>query len=103
MILGWVSGSPPRVGGGRLGGGAGARPPPARPPAETRAGAAGNSGAEAGARAEPDGYTLLSAPPPPLVINQNLYPKLGFDPSEFVPIVVMVRVPNSLVVTPNFP
>ena len=28
----------------------------------------------------PDGYTLLSSPPPPLVINQNLYPKLGFDP-----------------------
>ena len=33
-------------------------------------------------RSEPDGYTLLSAPPPPLVINQNLYPKLGYDPTS---------------------
>ena len=70
---------------------------------ENRTGAGGNIGAEAAFKAEPDGYTLLSAPPPPLVINQNLYPKLNFDPLQFVPIVVMVRVPNSLVVTPKFP
>jgi len=70
---------------------------------ENRTGAAGNIGAEAVAKAEPDGYTLLSAPPPPLVINQNLYPKLGFDPSEFVPIVIMGRVPNALVVNPKLP
>ncbi len=70
---------------------------------ENRTGAGGNIGAEAAFKAEPDGYTLLSAPPPPLVINQNLYPHLAFDPSQFVPIVVMVRVPNSLVVTPKFP
>jgi tripartite-type tricarboxylate transporter receptor subunit TctC len=70
---------------------------------ENRTGAGGNIGAEAAFKAEPDGYTLLSAPPPPLVINQNLYPKLNFDPTQLVPIVVMVRVPNSLVVTPKFP
>ena len=70
---------------------------------ENRTGAAGNIGAEAVAKAEPDGYTLLSAPPPPLVINQNLYPKLGFDPTEFVPIVIMGRVPNALVVNPKLP
>ena len=70
---------------------------------ENRTGAAGNIGAEAVAKAEPDGYTLLSAPPPPLVINQNLYPKLGFDPSEFVPIVIMGRVPNALVLNPKLP
>src|SRR3982751_6293308 len=46
---------------------------------ENRTGAGGNIGAEAVAKSEPDGYTLLAAPPPPLVINQNLYPKLGFD------------------------
>jgi len=68
---------------------------------ENRTGAGGNIGAEAVFKAEPDGYTLLSAPPPPLVINQNLYPKLNFDPLQFVPIAVMVRVPNSLVVTPK--
>jgi len=70
---------------------------------DNRTGAGGNIGAEQAFKAEPDGYTLLSAPPPPLVINQNLYPKLNFDPTLFVPIVVMVRVPNSLVVTPKFP
>ena len=70
---------------------------------ENRTGAAGNIGAEAVAKAEPDGYTLLSAPQPPLVINQNLYPKLGFDPTEFVPIVIMGRVPNALVINPKLP
>src|SRR5499426_809799 len=70
---------------------------------ENRAGAGGNIGAEAVAKAEPDGYTLLAAPPPPLVINHNLYPKLGFDPTEFVPIVIMGRVPNALVVNAKVP
>jgi tripartite-type tricarboxylate transporter receptor subunit TctC len=70
---------------------------------ENRSGAAGNIGAEAVAKADPDGYTLLSAPPPPLVINQNLYPRLGFDPTEFVPIVIMGRVPNALVLNARVP
>src|ERR1700674_4864084 len=39
---------------------------------ENRTGAAGNIGAEAAYRSDPDGYTLLSAAPPPLVINQSL-------------------------------
>jgi tripartite-type tricarboxylate transporter receptor subunit TctC len=67
---------------------------------ENKAGAGGNVGAEVVANAEPDGYTLLSSPPPPLVINQNLYPKLGFDPLAFVPISVMAIVPTALVVNP---
>ena len=67
---------------------------------ENSTGAAGNIGAEAAFKSEPDGYTLLSAPPPPLVINHNLYPKLGFDPTEFIPIIIMGRVPNALVVNP---
>jgi tripartite-type tricarboxylate transporter receptor subunit TctC len=68
---------------------------------ENKTGAAGNIGAEAVAKADPDGYTLLSAPPPPLVINQNLYPKLPFNPAEFIPIVNMASIPNALVVNPD--
>jgi tripartite-type tricarboxylate transporter receptor subunit TctC len=68
---------------------------------DNRTGAGGNIGAEVAFKAEPDGYTLLSAPPPPLVINQNLYPKLAFDPLAFEPIVVISRVPNALVVNPK--
>jgi len=68
---------------------------------ENHTGAGGNIGAEVVAKSEPDGYTLLSSPPPPLVINQNLYPHLEFDPQQFVPIIVMARVPNALVVNPD--
>jgi tripartite-type tricarboxylate transporter receptor subunit TctC len=68
---------------------------------ENRTGAAGNIGAEFVYRSDPDGYTLLSSPPPPLVINQNLYPKLGFDPAKFEPVIVMAHVPNALIVNPR--
>jgi tripartite-type tricarboxylate transporter receptor subunit TctC len=63
---------------------------------ENRPGAAGNIGTGEAFRATPDGYTLLSSPPPPLVINQNLYAKLPFDPAKFEPIILISRVPNSL-------
>jgi hypothetical protein len=56
----------------------------------------GNIGAEQAYRSAPDGYTLLSSPPPPLVINQNLYRNLAFDPLKFEPIIVMAMVPNAL-------
>jgi tripartite-type tricarboxylate transporter receptor subunit TctC len=68
---------------------------------ENRTGAGGNIGAEAVAKSDPDGYMLLSAPPGPLVINQNLYQHLDFDPLQFEPIVVIGRVPNALVVNPD--
>ncbi len=49
---------------------------------------AGNLGAEAVARAEPDGYTLLSSPPPPLAINHTLpIPNCHFDPKAFAPVI----------------
>jgi tripartite-type tricarboxylate transporter receptor subunit TctC len=68
---------------------------------ENRAGAGGNIGAEVVAKSDADGYTLLATPPGPLVINQYLYPHLEFDPAQFVPIAVMGRVPNALVVNPD--
>jgi tripartite-type tricarboxylate transporter receptor subunit TctC len=66
---------------------------------ENKPGAGGNIGAEAAFHAEPDGYTLLASPAPPLVINQNLYPKLGYEPAAFLPISVLGVVPSALVVT----
>ena len=68
---------------------------------ENRPGAAGNIGATAVYQAEPDGYTLLSAPPPPLVINRLLYPKLAYDATQFVPMTVIAAIPNVLLVNPK--
>ena len=68
---------------------------------ENRTGAGGNVGADAVYHAAPDGYTLLCSPPPPLVINQNLYPNLGFDPAKFEPVIVIAHVPNALIVNPK--
>src|SRR5882762_7918058 len=58
---------------------------------ENRVGASGSIGTEAVARAEPDGYTLLATPPAPLVINPTLYPKLPYDPAQFVPVTEMFK------------
>jgi tripartite-type tricarboxylate transporter receptor subunit TctC len=70
---------------------------------ENKVGAAGNIAAEFLFNAEPDGYTLMAAPPPSLSINVSLYPKLNYDPAKFVPITVLGTVPNALLVHPFLP
>jgi tripartite-type tricarboxylate transporter receptor subunit TctC len=70
---------------------------------ENRPGAAGNIGADVVFKSEPDGYTLLSAPPPPLVINRLLYPALTYDSTQFVPITVVAAIPNVLLVHAKVP
>ncbi len=70
---------------------------------ENKSGAAGNIGMESVFRADPDGYTLLATPQPPIVTNHTLYPKLGYDPAELEPIVMMAHIPSALMVTPNLP
>jgi tripartite-type tricarboxylate transporter receptor subunit TctC len=70
---------------------------------ENRAGAGGNIAAEAISAAEPDGYTLMASQPAPITTNVFLHKKLNFDPSEIEPIVVMSKIPNVLLVRPDFP
>ena len=70
---------------------------------ENKPGAAGNIAAEFVYGSEPDGYTLMAAPPPPLSINVSLYPKLNYEPSKFVPITILSIVPNALMVHPSVP
>ena len=68
---------------------------------DNRPGTAGNIGAEAVFKAEPDGYTLLVTAPPPLTVNQSLYPKLAFEPSEFVPVSILATIPTGMFVNPK--
>lgn len=70
---------------------------------ENKPGAAQNVGAEYVAKSEPDGYTLLATPQGPLTISQYFFPKLGFDPTAFVPISVFAQQPLLLVANPRFP
>jgi tripartite-type tricarboxylate transporter receptor subunit TctC len=71
---------------------------------DPKPGGGGNIGAEAVARAEPDGYTILMATIGTHAINQTLYKKLPFDPiKDFAPVSQVVQYPLILVVNPNLP
>jgi tripartite-type tricarboxylate transporter receptor subunit TctC len=49
---------------------------------ENRPGAGGNSGTAAGAKAAPDGYTLVGSGSGPMAANKTLYKDLGYDPEK---------------------
>ena len=66
---------------------------------ENRTGAGGNVGAEAVARAAPDGYTLLHSPTPVFTINPFIYKKLSFDATQFKPITVVAASSSVLAVS----
>ena len=71
---------------------------------ENKAGAGGNLGAEAVARADKDGQTLLFGTSGPLAINVSLYRKIGYDPvKSFAPVIQIGHLPNVLVVNPAIP
>src|SRR5580704_12336097 len=70
---------------------------------ENMPGAAMNLGSEYVAHADPDGYTLLLSPPSPLAINQLLFRDIKYDPTKFLPIVLLVKIANVLDVRPDFP
>ncbi len=71
---------------------------------ENKPGATGSLGAEAVARARPDGYTILITPPGAISYNQYLFKKLSYDPvKELTPVATMIRFPFFLVVDPKSP
>src|SRR6478752_9762718 len=71
---------------------------------ENRGGAGGNIGADAVAKADPDGYTLLMATSTTFATNPNLYKTLPFDvQKDFEPITLTAFIPNLLVVNPSVP
>ncbi len=71
---------------------------------ENRAGAAGNIGADMVAKAEPDGYTLLVSPTPPLAVNMSLYKAMPFDArTAFSYISIVAQSPSVFAVNPRTP
>ncbi|MGH8432071.1 MAG: Bug family tripartite tricarboxylate transporter substrate binding protein [Solimonas sp.] len=70
---------------------------------ENRAGAGGNIGFEAVAKARPDGYTLGMASST-MAVNVSLYRTIGYDPlKDFAPISLVAMQPNVLMVNPSLP
>lgn len=71
---------------------------------DNRPGAGGSIGAEAAAKAAPDGYTLLMGHIGTLAVNPTLYTNLRYDPiKDFAPVALVAMVPNVLVVNPQLP
>ena len=71
---------------------------------ENRAGASGNIGLEAAAKAAPDSYTLFLGNVGTAAINPSLYKTLTVVPTrDFIPITQVVDVPSALVANPSFP
>jgi tripartite-type tricarboxylate transporter receptor subunit TctC len=68
---------------------------------ENMAGAGGNVGMGAAARAAPDGYTLLLVSSS-YMINPSLYPHVPYDPTkDFLPVTLAAYAPNVLVANPS--
>ena len=70
---------------------------------ENMPGAGGNLGVETGARAAPDGYTIVVVSTG-FIINPSMYSKIGYDPvKDFTPISLVAASPNVVTVHPSVP
>jgi tripartite-type tricarboxylate transporter receptor subunit TctC len=66
---------------------------------ENKPGASGNTGTDAVAKADPDGYTIGVSIGGPLAINTLLFSKLPYDPAKDIAAVTqLVTMPSALVV-----
>jgi tripartite-type tricarboxylate transporter receptor subunit TctC len=71
---------------------------------DNKAGASAIIGTEAGARAAPDGYTMVYANVGTLAINQSLFTKLSYDPQkDLLPVGLLGSVQNALIVRNELP
>ncbi len=70
---------------------------------ENRAGAGGNIAAEAVARAEPDGLTLILVSTGLAAFSPNLYPQLPWKPEDFASVGLIGRSPLGLFVRADGP
>ena len=71
---------------------------------ENKAGAGGNIGTDAIAKAAPDGYTFGIGNFAPLAVNKAMMPKMPFDPQkDLAPIILIERGPLVMVVPEKSP
>jgi len=71
---------------------------------DNKGGAGGSVGSEVGARAAPDGFTLIGGTISSHAINVSLYPKIGYDPQKsFAPVTLIGTNPVVLVVNQASP
>jgi tripartite-type tricarboxylate transporter receptor subunit TctC len=69
---------------------------------ENKPGAGGNIGADAVAKAAPDGHTLLVAVNGPVAVNKYLYKDMPYDPDkDLLPIALLASSPQMLAVIPS--
>jgi tripartite-type tricarboxylate transporter receptor subunit TctC len=67
---------------------------------ENKPGNGSSIAAELVAKAAPDGYTLLIASPSSISVNPALNPKIGYTPSELLPVTKMTTSPLVVAVNP---
>ncbi len=68
---------------------------------DNKPGAAGNVGAGEAARATPDGHTWLWTTDTLLTVNPHVYPRLGFQPDDLVPVMRASAFSQTLVCHPG--
>ncbi|WP_044592075.1 tripartite tricarboxylate transporter substrate binding protein [Bradyrhizobium sp. LTSPM299] len=70
---------------------------------ENRPGASGSIGSNFVYRAQPDGYTLLSSPPTPIIVNQFIQKSIAYEPEKLRSVALLAVAPLVLTVRADFP